>query len=60
MGATIIKEAEPGGIIVTTREYGNKIKNMKRFKNSKLVTEEYVFNCKRFNTLLNEDDYLIR
>jgi len=60
MGATLISEAEPGCLVVTTRDYGTKIANKKKFKNTKLVTEEYIFNCKKFNCLLNEMDYSIR
>jgi hypothetical protein len=60
LGATILKEPSPGCLVVTTREYGEKIANKKKFKNTKLVTEEYIFNCKRFDTLLNEKDYMIR
>lgn len=57
MGATLMSEVKDGCLVVTTREYGSKIANKKKFKNTKLVTEEYIFNCKKFNCLLNESSY---
>lgn len=39
LGASILNEPAPGCLVVTSREYGDKIKRLKKFKNTKIVTE---------------------